>query len=61
MKNRIAPALLAFYLLLFVVLAVNPYDRATWWAENLPVMIAVGLLVLTYQHFQFSNTAYVLM
>jgi len=61
MKNSIAPALLVFYLLLFVVLAVNPYDRATWWAENLPVMIAVSLLVVTYQHFQFSNIAYALM
>ncbi len=53
--------LLGLYLLLFAVAAVNPYDRATWWAENLPVMIAVAGLVLSWRWFQFSNTAYFLM
>jgi len=60
-QKQLAPLLLLIYLLLFAALAINPYDRATWWAENLPVMIAVGLLVATYSRFQFSNVAYVLM
>jgi putative membrane protein len=60
-SRSVAPALLAVYLLLFAVLAINPYDRVTWWAENLPVLITVGLLVLSYSRFQFSNVAYVLM
>lgn len=54
-------ALLLIYLLLFAVLAISPYDRATWWAENLPVLITVALLVVTYPRFQFSNLAYALM
>lgn len=53
--------LLGIYVLLFAVLAVNPYDRATWWAENLPVWIVVGVLLLTYVNFKFSNFAYLLM
>jgi putative membrane protein len=61
MKNSFTLTLLAVYLLLFASLAVNPYDRAIWWAENLPVLIAVGLLVATYPRFQFSNLAYALM
>lgn len=42
-------------------MAFDPHDRATWWAENLPVMLTVLLLVVTYPWFQFSKTAYVLM
>ena len=53
--------LLGSYLVLCFMLGLNPYDRATWWAENLPVMITVTLLIVTYSKFQFSNTAYCLM
>lgn len=53
--------LLAIYTLLFVTLAINPYDRATWWAENIPIWIMIGILVLTYSRFQFSNFGYFLM
>ena len=60
-NKSVAPALLSVYLLLFIVLAINPYDRATWWAENLPVLIAVGLLIVSYPRFQFSNVSYALM
>jgi putative membrane protein len=53
--------LLGLYIILFVILAISPYDRATWLAENLPVLIAVGILILWYRSFVFSNTAYFLM
>lgn len=61
MKLRLPHYLLIAYLLLFLVCAINPYDRAVLWAENIPVMITVFLLVVTYKKFQFSNMAYVLM
>ncbi len=60
-RSPVAGVLFTLYLLVFVVMAIGPYDRATWWAENIPVMIAVGLLLATYPWFQFSNTAYILM
>jgi uncharacterized membrane protein YjdF len=41
-------------MILFIVLAISPYDRTTWWAENIPVLIVVGLLLLTYFRFNFS-------
>ncbi len=56
------PHVLALVFVLFWgVLAVNPFSRAVWWAENLPVMAVFVLLVLTFRRFRFSNTAYALM
>ena len=52
---------LIFYLMLFTVCAIKPYDRAVWWAENIPVMIPVLLLVVTYWKFRFSTISYFLM
>ncbi|VVH65377.1 hypothetical protein BSPLISOX_2294 [uncultured Gammaproteobacteria bacterium] len=52
---------LAIYMILFIILAISPYDRTTWWAENIPVLIVVGLLLLTYFRFKFSNFSYFLM
>jgi putative membrane protein len=44
------------------VLAFAPFDRATWFAENLTVWIIVGILGFLYwRNIRFSNTAYALM
>ncbi len=53
--------LLVLYLILMVWLAIDPFSRATWFAENLPVWIVVALLVVTFPKFRFSNLAYFLM
>jgi len=60
---RLVPAvLLAGYVALFAWGAVNPYDRATWWAENIPIVILVSALVVMYlRGVRFSALAYVLM
>jgi len=61
MPRRLPPMLLMAYLVFFSLLAWKPYDRAVWWAENMPIMLIVLGLVITYRWFAFSNTAYVLM
>jgi putative membrane protein len=62
MKNLKLPHyLLLAYVLFFIVLAIRPYDRAVWFAENLPIVLIVLFLVFTYRWFKFSNTAYILM
>lgn len=62
MKYKNFPIFLLFlYFVLFIVLAINPHDRATWWAENVPVIIAVCILVFWSKSFRFSNFAYFLM
>jgi len=53
--------LLALYGLVFTVCAISPYDRAVWWAENIPVLLIVSVLVLISRGFRFSNTSYALM
>jgi putative membrane protein len=53
--------LLALYLVEFTLLAIHPYDRGVWIAENIPIVLIVLFLVVTYRRFQFSNLAYVLM
>ena len=60
---RIAPAILiAGYIALFIWGAINPYDRATWWAENIPIVgVVTALVVLYVRGVRFSPLAYVLM
>ena len=58
---RVPLMLLALYGLVFAVCAIAPYDRAVWWAENIPVLAVVLLLVLFTRGYRFSNTSYVLM
>lgn len=53
--------LLGLYAVVFTVCAVAPYDRSVWWAENIPVMIVVGMLVWLSRLYRFSNISYVLM
>jgi putative membrane protein len=57
-----AKILLVGYVVLFTWAAISPYDRATWWAENIPiVLIAVSLVALYVRGFVFSPAAYVSM
>ncbi len=49
------------YLLLFAICAVEPYDRAVWWAENIPVLIVVAAIVGLSRIHSFSNLSYAFM
>lgn len=60
-KSRFPFFLLVAYLLLFAYCAIAPYDRAVWWAENIPIVMIVVFLVATYRRFAFSNAAYAMM
>ncbi|WP_345222014.1 DUF2238 domain-containing protein [Hymenobacter koreensis] len=54
--------LLGAYLALFTALAITPYSRSTWVAENLPIVLIVAVLVVLYlRGTRFSNLAYALM
>ena len=60
---RVVPtALLTGYVAIFTWGAIAPYDRATWWAENVPIVIVVTALVVLYARgVRFSPLAYLLM
>lgn len=54
--------LLGIYTILFLVLAINPTDRPTWFAENLTVWIILAVILILYKkNIRFSNLAYSLM
>lgn len=61
MKLKLPHILLTIYIILFTILAIHPYDREVWIAENLPIVGIVLILVFTYRYYQFSNTSYILM
>jgi len=52
--------LFGLYLALFTVCAIRPF-REVWFAENLPIVLIVAALALTFRSFRFSNTAYLMM
>lgn len=61
-RDLTAKWLLAGYVLLFAWAGWEPYDRATWWAENLPIMAIVAALIWLYlRGLRFSALAYLLM
>ncbi len=60
--RRLPIILLALYAALFIALGIAPYDRAVWWAENIPIVATVAALCVMYRRgIRFSSLAYVLM
>lgn len=54
--------LFGIYGVLFAVLAINPVDRKTWFAENLTVWIILAVILFLYfRRIKFSKTALSLM
>ncbi len=50
------------YVVVFTILAISPFSREVWVAENLPIVgIALYLVFLYWRGIQFSNTSYALM
>jgi putative membrane protein len=61
MKKQFPLVLLGIYLLLFMLLGIAPFDRAVWWAENIPIILIVLALIFISRFYRFSNTSYFLM
>jgi len=54
--------LLVAYGILFLILAINPVDRMTWFVENLTVWIILAFILgLYWSGIRFSRIAYALM
>jgi len=61
-SDRIPQLLFIGYVLLFIWGAIAPYDRADWWAENIPIVLLVFTLVVLYMRgVRLSPTAYIMM
>lgn len=60
--NPVAIALFIAYVALFTALAIKPYARNVWFAENLAIVPIVTILTIMYvRGARFSTTAYILM
>jgi len=59
--NRLLQGLALAYALLWLWLAVAPYNRFDWFLENLLVVFFVGLLAATYRRFPLSDLSYLLL
>ena len=58
--NRVLQALIAWLLALWVLTAIDPFDRRDWLLENILVFVYALVLVVTYRRFAFSNPSYAL-
>jgi putative membrane protein len=59
---RYYPHILAIiFFIFFILLGLNPVDRAVWIVEVIPVVGVYLLLIITYVKFRFSNISYTLM
>lgn len=59
-RNRLLHGLVAWYAIVWVVLAISPKDRSDWLLENILAIALVLTLVVTYRKFHFSDLSYVL-
>ena len=55
-KSLFAAALVLIAIL--VISGVSPYDRATWWMEVAPVVIALPVMAATYKKFPLTTLLY---
>ncbi len=60
-RHRWPLAALAVALVALIVTGIGPKDRATWWMEVAPVLIAAPILLLTYRRFPFTPLVYALL
>ena len=56
--NRALQAMLAWLVVLWTWMALEPFNRFDWFLENLLVFIYGALLIITYRRFAFSNLSY---
>ena len=60
-SHRTRTILFVIYLVVFFICAISPYDRAVWWAENIPVFFVIAGITLMSRSMPFSSTSYILM
>lgn len=58
--SRIPFICLFLTIVVFAWSAIGPYDRGTWWMEVAPVLIALPLLLGTYNRFRLTHLLYIL-
>jgi putative membrane protein len=52
------PVLLAAVCVAIILSAISPFDWITWWLESVPVLIAIPILLATYQRHPLTPLLY---
>lgn len=61
MKSKTPYILFALYITIFVICSISPYDRAVWWAENIPIIVIVVAAIIISKYHRFTSTSYIMM
>ena len=59
-RSRWLTLLVILFAIEFIVLAIDPYDRADWALENALVLVGVVVLFASYRRLPLSNISYTL-
>lgn len=59
-SNLPLQGLILWLVMLWIITAIEPYNRRDWFLENLLVFIYAALLIVTYRRFAFTNLSYLL-
>ena len=59
-SNRLLQVLVCWLVVLWIISAIEPFNRRDWFLENLLVFFYGTLLVVTFRRFAFSNLSYLL-
>ncbi len=59
-NNKFHLLLVGLSIVMYIISAINPYDRLAWLGQSTPAVFYVLLLVLIYSHFRFTNFSYFL-
>lgn len=60
MNKNLPLFLVLLFLPILVWSVINPFDGPLWVAEAAPALIGIGILLVTYRKFRFTNLVYVL-
>ena len=56
--NKYNLALLLIMIVVLVWSGIRPHDRLTWLLEVIPVVIGIGVLLITYRRYRFTRLSY---
>jgi putative membrane protein len=57
-NNRSLHAMILFFVIVFIILSVNPADSCEWWVENITLLLVVLLLTVTYNKNKLTCSSY---
>ena len=61
LREKYPIILFTVYLVIWIILAINPNYRSVWIDENILTVLLIGTLAISYRWLKFSNLSYTLL